>query len=408
MQLSPEDQERVFGKDKLKTAYQREKRSLNLNRRVKRDYITSMSEVKDDLKNIKVYKFTNTKEDWHEFALTFRVIADTRDYWGIMAFPYPPDPGEHIVERSATPTTLVERDKLDLSSLVPPKGEIETSFSWTCPFKCPTSSTLCFGEPTLGKLNQETEFYMTKHMPKSFSETNRVSDCHSSLVTTPSSRLILDEPNIEVAKALIHHIGKNGELFYGENFIYDFPQSWKHIKEVDWGDKLKLNYTISGYMLKEVDWGDKSNFTSCGCPMANWHESLLSEVDWGAHHSSDVLFLVNIDYDAKSQDFFTQGIWGGLAVRTSSTTLRSLNHVKEKLAHYLNLQKDPSRLDHQLDQQKDSKSSPCPQYESSYNLLNQWDPGENPLLPQHFRTIISAKVIYFLWIQSKYNLSCIL
>ena len=41
-----------------------------------------------------------------------------------MAFPYPPDHGEHIVERSATPTTMVERDKLDLSSLVPPKGEI--------------------------------------------------------------------------------------------------------------------------------------------------------------------------------------------------------------------------------------------------------------------------------------------
>ena len=248
---------------------------------------------------------------------------------------------------------------------------------------------------------------MTKHMPKSFSETNQVSDCHSSLVTTPSSRLILVKPKIEVAKALIHHIGKNGEHFYGENFIYDFPQSWKHIKEVDWGDKLKLNYTISGYMLKEVDWGDKSNCPSCGCPMANWHESLLSEVDWGAHHSSVFLFLVNIDYDAKSQDFFTQGIWGGLAVRTSSTTLRSLNHVEGKLAHYLNLQKDPSRLDHQLDQQKDSKSSPCPQYESSYNLLNQWDPGENPLPPQH-RTIISAKVIYFLWIQSEYNLSCML
>ena len=93
-----------------------------------------------------------------------------------MAFPYPPDPGEHIVERSATPTILVERDKPDLPSIVPPKGEIGSSFSRTCPFKCPTSSTLCFGEPTLGKLNQETEFYMTKHMPKSFSGTNRVSD----------------------------------------------------------------------------------------------------------------------------------------------------------------------------------------------------------------------------------------
>ena len=84
MQLSPEDQKRVFGKEKLKTAYQRKKRSLSLNRRVKRVHITSMSDEKDDLKSIKVYKFDNTKEKWHEFALKFRVIADTRDYWGII------------------------------------------------------------------------------------------------------------------------------------------------------------------------------------------------------------------------------------------------------------------------------------------------------------------------------------
>ena len=59
-------------------------------------------------------------------------------------FPYPPDPGEHVLETSSAPTTLVERDKLDLSSLIPPKGEMKSSFSWTCPFKSPTSSTLCF------------------------------------------------------------------------------------------------------------------------------------------------------------------------------------------------------------------------------------------------------------------------
>ena len=74
------------------------------------------------------------------------------------------------METYSAPTTLVERDKLDLSSLIPPKGEMESSFSGTCPFKSPTSSTLCFGEPTLGKLNQETDFYMTKHMPKLFLE----------------------------------------------------------------------------------------------------------------------------------------------------------------------------------------------------------------------------------------------
>ena len=43
------------------------------------------------------------------------------------------EPGEHVLEMSSAPTTLVERDKLDLSSLIPPK--------WTCPFKSPTSST---------------------------------------------------------------------------------------------------------------------------------------------------------------------------------------------------------------------------------------------------------------------------
>ena len=92
-----------------------------------------------------------------------------------MTFPYPPDPGEPVLETSSEQTTLEERAKLDLSSPIPPKGEMESSFSLTCPFKSPTSSTLCFGEPTLGKLNQETDFYMTKHVPKPSSEANRVS-----------------------------------------------------------------------------------------------------------------------------------------------------------------------------------------------------------------------------------------
>ena len=39
-----------------------------------------MSEENDGLKSIKVYKFNNTKESWHEFALKFRVIADDSGY----------------------------------------------------------------------------------------------------------------------------------------------------------------------------------------------------------------------------------------------------------------------------------------------------------------------------------------
>ena len=200
-----------------------------------------------------------------------------------VAFPYPPDPGEHVLETSNAPTTLIERAKLDLSSLLPPKGEMESSFSWSCPFKSPTSSTSCFGEPTLGKLNQESDFYMPTHMPKPSSGANQVSVSHSSLVT------------------------KNGEHFYGENFIHDFFKSWKHIKEVDWGDKPKLNYTIHGYMLMEIDWGGKFNYTSCGYPMANWqgHEKhptghKTSEVDWGGHDPSGSdnpppISIINLD-----------------------------------------------------------------------------------------------------------------
>ena len=155
---------------------------------------------------------------------------------------------------------LAKREKHDLSSLASPKGEMKSQFSWTNLFKSPTSSTLCFGEPALGKLKQvkllcsptsitlwdptlaklyqETELCIPKHIPlcdsaahtgtpfsvpRSLSETNRVSDCHSSLVATSS--LIL----IEVTKVLIHPVGKNGEHFYGENFIYECPIK-RHIK----------------------------------------------------------------------------------------------------------------------------------------------------------------------------------
>ena len=126
--------------------------------------------------------------------------------------------------------------KHDLSSLAPPKGEMKSSFSWTSLFKSPSSSSLCFGKPTLGKLNQvkllcspssSTLWNPTfeKHSdghtgipfptPRSSSGTTRVSNSHSSLVTTPSSRMILGKPKIKVTKVLTHH---NGEHFYGENW----------------------------------------------------------------------------------------------------------------------------------------------------------------------------------------------
>ena len=56
-----------------------------------------MSDDKDDLRSIKVYKFNNTKENWHEFALKFRVIADSRGYEDIIdGTSIPPDEKEII------------------------------------------------------------------------------------------------------------------------------------------------------------------------------------------------------------------------------------------------------------------------------------------------------------------------
>ena len=95
--MSPEDQNRVFGVDKLSTAYQRKKQSLKTNLRLKSVHIIKMSEEKDDLKSIKVYKFNNTRENWHECAHKFRVIADSRGYYGVIDGTIsPPDKQEKL------------------------------------------------------------------------------------------------------------------------------------------------------------------------------------------------------------------------------------------------------------------------------------------------------------------------
>ena len=226
-----------------------------------------------------------------------------------------------------------------------------------------TSSTLCFGEPTLGNLNQvklwcsissrtlwgpklaksnqETELCITKHIPlcdcaghtgipfptpRSSSETNRISNSHSSLVSTLSSRMILGKPKIEVTKVLTHNNGKNGEHFYGENWHNTTKNGEssncksslvaKNLMNHDGRNgehscgPFNLNNTSCGFMLKEVDWGGEHPINS----VVDWqrHETYptghnISEVDWGAlHDSSFFLFLVNIDYDAKPKDFYTQ------------------------------------------------------------------------------------------------------
>ena len=48
--------------------------------------------------------------------------------------------------------------------------------------------------------------------------------------------------------------------------------------EVDWGGKIKPNYTSSRCMLVQVDWGEKLRINHI-------NECMPSEVDWGAHET---------------------------------------------------------------------------------------------------------------------------
>ena len=57
-----------------------------------------MSQEQDDLKSIKVYKFNNTKENWHECALKFRVIADSRGYEEIIDGTKTPPEEKEVIE----------------------------------------------------------------------------------------------------------------------------------------------------------------------------------------------------------------------------------------------------------------------------------------------------------------------
>ena len=74
-----------------------------------------MGEEIDNLKSIIVYKFNYTKENWHEFALKFRVIADIRGYYGVIdGTIFPPDNRETITVTTEDKGDVlkVKKDKL--------------------------------------------------------------------------------------------------------------------------------------------------------------------------------------------------------------------------------------------------------------------------------------------------------
>ena len=50
------------------------------------------------------------------------------------------------------------------------------------------------------------------------------------------------------------------------------------LMEVDWGGKIKPNYTSSGCILMQVDWGGKRRVNHI-------NECISSDIDWGAHET---------------------------------------------------------------------------------------------------------------------------
>ena len=115
--MSPEDQKRVFGVDILNTAYQKKKQSLKINLQLKSVHNIKMSEEKDDSKSIKVYKFNNTKKNWHEFALKFSVIANSRGYYGVIdGSMSPPDEQEKIAFTTGDKGDILNATKIKLKA----------------------------------------------------------------------------------------------------------------------------------------------------------------------------------------------------------------------------------------------------------------------------------------------------
>ena len=106
---------------------------------------------------------------------------------------------------------LAKRDKHDLPSLASPKGEMKSSFSWSSP----TSSTLWFGEPTLGKLNQD----------KLVCSPTSSTLCHPTLAKLNQETQLCITKYITLCKSSVHS-GTNSSLPSSPSEKTEFPTDY--------------------------------------------------------------------------------------------------------------------------------------------------------------------------------------
>ena len=290
---------------------------------------------------------------------------------------------------------LAKSDKHNLSSLAPPKGVPHQALYVLVNLHLERSTkSSCYVSPhqalygTLTKLNQEIKLCITKHIPlrdssvhtgtpftvpSSSSESNRVSNSHSSLATTPSSRMILGKPKIEVTKVLTDQVGKNEEYFHGANW---HNSTLNHV-EGKLVHHLELQKGPS-HLDHQLD--QQRDPTSSPYPDMSPNPGLSLTI---------TLLLVGHSY------YFLKKMGRDLTSTSLMAYLKYSFDIEEGFSNFISIKQygSPYNL------------PDLGQHESSYNLLNQWDPGEKPLLPQLFRKATATKIIYFLWIQSEYNLS---
>ena len=158
----------------------------------------------------------------------------------------------------------------------------------------------------------------------------------------------------------------------GQGFlsVKEIPNHGHSITKVDWESHDSSLYLTDGCMLSEVDLGAHDSSPN------HMNGFLLSEVDWGAHDSSFFLYPEYIDHDGKPNDLFTQGLWGGLPLRISSTPL--MEYLKDSLD--TGLTEDGVFNFKSIKEYRISCSLPDPEcLESSYNLPTEWDPGEQKM-----------------------------
>ena len=93
-----------------------------------------------------------------------------------------------------------------------------------------------------------------------------------------------------MTKALIRHIGKYREHFYGENFIHEYPKSWRHIKP---NQNMDTHHTLNNCVRETINHGPKPSEIYCG-------DAIDVPIKHGPNYKSNGCTLMEVVHRDKS------------------------------------------------------------------------------------------------------------